>query len=107
MKSLFKGIRKIILIVFVILVFLAGYVISDGYQMYKKVTEDVSIDEKVKEIQSKSSYVKIDDVYQLSNNSKYTYQRQIIVIQSMVENDCLSKEEAKKLIDEIKTSKNI
>ena len=241
MKSLFKGIRKIILIVFVILVFLAGYVISDGYQMYKKVTEDVSIEEKVKEIQSKPSYVKIDDVskeyldavvsiedkrfrshfgidlysigrafinnvenkkilgggstitqqlaknmyftqkkklarkvaevfvtlqleemyskdeilelyiniiyfgdgyygikdasngylnkepneldlneatllagipnapsvYQLSNNSKYTYQRQIIVIQSMVENNCLSKEEAQELIEKIKTYKNI
>ena len=46
-------------------------------------------------------------VYQLSNNSKYTYQRQIIVIQSMVENNCLSKEEAQELIEKIKTSKNI
>ena len=46
-------------------------------------------------------------VYQLSNDSKYTYQRQIIVINSMVENNCLSKEEAGNLINEIRKNHNI
>ena len=46
-------------------------------------------------------------VYQLSNNSKYTYQRQIMVINSMVENNYLSQEEANKLIEEIKEENGV
>lgn len=241
MKSLFKGIKGIIILILLIVIFIIGYLVSDGYNLYKSVISEVSIEDKVKEIQSNSSYVKIDDIsndyinavisvedkrfydhfgidiysigrallnnlqnkkiigggstitqqlaknmyfdqkkkitrkiaeifvtldleenyekseilelyvniiyfgdgyygineasngylnkepieldlneatllagipnapsiYQLSNNSKYTYQRQIIVINSMVENNYLSQEEADKLITEIKNNNEI
>ena len=46
-------------------------------------------------------------VYQLSNKSNYTYQRQIIVINAMLENNYISKEEAENLINKIRKSKGI
>ena len=236
MKSLFKGIKGIIILIFLIILFIIGYFVTDGYKLYKSVIYETSIEDKVKEIQSNPSYIKLDNVskdyinavisvedkrfyehfgidiysmgralmnnlqnkkiigggstitqqlaknmyfeqkkkltrkiaeafvtldledkyskseilelyiniiyfgdgfygikdacngyldknpselnlyeatllagipnapsvYQLSNNSKYTYQRQIMVINSMVENNYLSQEEANKLIEEIK-----
>lgn len=236
MKSLFKGIKGIIILIFLIILFIIGYFVADGYKLYKSVIYETSIEDKVKEIQSNPSYIKLDNVskdyinavisvedkrfyehfgidiysigralmnnlqnkkiigggstitqqlaknmyfeqkkkltrkiaeafvtldledkyskseilelyiniiyfgdgfygikdacngyldknpselnlyeatllagipnapsvYQLSNNSKYTYQRQIMVINSMVDNNYLSQEEANKLIEEIK-----
>ncbi|MGN1012887.1 MAG: transglycosylase domain-containing protein [Clostridia bacterium] len=241
MKSLFKGIKGIIILIFLIILFIIGYFVADGYKLYKSVINETSIEEKVKEIQSNPSYIKIDNVskdyinavisvedkrfydhfgidiysmgralmnnlqnkkiigggstitqqlaknmyfeqkkkltrkiaeafvtldledkyskneilelyiniiyfgdgfygikdacngyldknpselnlyeatllagipnapsvYQLSNNSKYTYQRQIMVINSMVENNYLSQEEANKLIEEIKEENGV
>lgn len=241
MKSLFKGIKGIFVIVFLVIIFVLGYVISDGYKLYKSVTDEQSIEDKVKEIKSNSNYVKLEDisqdylnavisvedkrfeshfgidiystgraflnnlqnkkisgggstitqqlaknmyfeqkkkltrkiaeafvtldleekytkdeilelyvniiyfgdgyygikeacngylgkeaneldlneatllaglpnapsVYQLSNNSNYTYQRQIVVINSMVENNCLSQDTADELIEKIKEERNI
>lgn len=241
MKSLFKGIKGIIILIFLIILFIIGYFVADGYKLYKSVIYETSIEDKVKEIQSNPSYIKLDNVskdyinavisvedkrfyehfgidiysmgralmnnlqnkkiigggstitqqlaknmyfeqkkkltrkiaeafvtldledkyskseilelyiniiyfgdgfygikdacngyldknpselnlyeatllagipnapsvYQLSNNSKYTYQRQIMVINSMVENNYLSQEEANKLIEEIKEENGV
>lgn len=241
MKSLFKGIKEIIILIFLIILFIIGYFVADGYKLYKSVIYETSIEDKVKEIQSNPSYIKLDNVskdyinavisvedkrfyehfgidiysigralmnnlqnkkiigggstitqqlaknmyfeqkkkltrkiaeafvtldledkyskseilelyiniiyfgdgfygikdacngyldknpselnlyeatllagipnapsvYQLSNNSKYTYQRQIMVIKSMVENNYLSQEEANKLIEEIKEENGV
>lgn len=241
MKSLFKGIKGIIILIFLIILFIIGYFVTDGYKLYKSVIYETSIEDKVKEIQSNPSYIKLDNVskdyinavisvedkrfyehfgidiysmgralmnnlqnkkiigggstitqqlaknmyfeqkkkltrkiaeafvtldledkyskseilelyiniiyfgdgfygikdacngyldknpselnlyeatllagipnapsvYQLSNNSKYTYQRQIMVINSMVENNYLSQEEANKLIEKIKEENGV
>lgn len=62
MKSLFKGIKRIIILLFLICIFIAGYIIADGYKLYKSVTDEVSIKEKINEIRSNPSYVKIDEI---------------------------------------------
>lgn len=241
MKSLFKSVKWIVISVILIVLFVLGYFISDGYKLYKNAVAEISIEDKIQEIRNDPNYVEIDDlpkeyidavvsvedkrfrthfgidiysigrafinnlqnkkiigggstitqqlaknmyftqkkklarkiaevfvtldleenyskdeilelyvniiyfgdgyygikeasngyldkkpndlnlnestllagipnapsVYQLSNDSKYTYQRQIIVINSMVENNCLSKEEAGNLINEIRKNHNI
>lgn len=241
MKSLFKSIKWIVISIILVVIFILGYFISDGYKLYKNAINEISIEEKIKEIRNDPNYIKIDDlpkeyldavisvedkrfrthfgidvysigrafinnlqnkkiigggstitqqlsknmyfsqkkkltrkiaevfvtldleenyskddilelyvniiyfgdgyygikeasngylnkepnelnlnestllagipnapsVYQLSNESKYTYQRQIIVINSMVENNCLSKEEAENLINEIREKHNL
>lgn len=241
MKSLFKSIKWIVISIILVVIFVLGYFISDGYKLYKNAINEISIEEKIEEIRKDPNYIKIDDlpkeyldavisvedkrfrthfgidvysigrafinnlqnkkiigggstitqqlsknmyfsqkkkltrkiaevfvtldleenyskddilelyvniiyfgdgyygikeasngylnkepnelnlnestllagipnapsVYQLSNESKYTYQRQIIVINSMVENNCLSKEEAENLINEIREKHNL
>lgn len=241
MKSLFKGIKGIIILVLLVIIFILGYLVADGYKLYKSAISEISIKEKISQIQSDPNYIGLDEisenyinavisvedkrfeehfgldiysigrallnnlqnkkiigggstitqqlaknmyfeqkkkltrkvaeafvafdleemydkdeilelyvniiyfgdgyygikeasngyldkepssldlneatllagitnapsVYQLSNNSKYTYQRQIIVINSMVENNCLDRESADKLIEKIRESKGI
>lgn len=62
MKSLFKGIKGIIILILLIVIFIIGYIISDGYKLYKSAIENVSIEEKINEIQSTPDYVKIEDI---------------------------------------------
>ena len=62
MKSLFKGIKGIIILIFLIILFIIGYFVADGYKLYKSVIYETSIEDKVKEIQSNPSYIKLDNV---------------------------------------------
>ncbi len=62
MKSLFKGIKGIIIVILLIIIFIIGYFISDGYKLYKSAIQNVSIEEKVKEIRENPNYVKIEDI---------------------------------------------
>ncbi len=62
MKSLFKGIKGVIILLLLVIIFIIGYFISDGYKLYKSAIENISIEEKIDEIQSDLNYIKIDDI---------------------------------------------
>jgi membrane peptidoglycan carboxypeptidase len=61
---LFKSFKRIFIFIFLIIIFLIGYFISDGYKLYKSAIEEISIEDKVEEIRSNSNYVKISDISQ-------------------------------------------
>ena len=50
MRSLFKGIKGIIILIFLVIIFIIGYFIIDGYNLYKSVLEEVSLQDKVAKI---------------------------------------------------------
>lgn len=62
MKSLFKGIKGIIILVFLIIIFIIGYFVYDGYKLYKSVTQEISIEEKIAQIQASEEYIDIDGI---------------------------------------------
>lgn len=62
MRSLFKGIKRIIILLFLICIFIAGYIVADGYKLYKSVIDEISIKDKINGIRSNPSYVKIDEI---------------------------------------------
>lgn len=62
MKSLFKVIKRIILLVILVCIFIVGYIVADGYKLYKSVTDEISIEEKINQIKSSQDYVKIDEI---------------------------------------------
>ena len=57
-----KIIRKLFLIFLLIIVILLTLFIGLGFVNYVKATNDVSIQEKVKEIKSRDSYVSYDEI---------------------------------------------
>lgn len=59
---MFKGIKRIIILLFLICIFIAGYIVADGYKLYKSVIDEISIKDKINGIRSNPSYVKIDEI---------------------------------------------
>lgn len=55
-------IKKVVLIVFTILVFVSSYYLYNGYKMYKDAIEKVAIEDKVCNIKNKNDYTKIEDM---------------------------------------------
>lgn len=62
MKSLFKVIRRILVLLILICIFVVGYIVADGYKLYKFVTDEISIEDKVNKIRNNPDYVKIDEI---------------------------------------------
>lgn len=62
MKSLFKVIKRIIILLILVCVFLVGYIVSDGYKLYKSAIDEISIEEKISQIRNNPDYVKIDEI---------------------------------------------
>lgn len=56
MKKIFKGIKKIIIFVIILLLLVAGYITLQGYNLYKEKIEEVSIEEKINEIKKDENY---------------------------------------------------
>lgn len=55
-------VRKIIISIFLIFIFVIGYLIYDGYKIYKNALYEVPLKDKVEEIKKKDDYTKIDDM---------------------------------------------
>lgn len=55
-------IKKVVLIVFTILVFVSSYYLYNGYKMYKDAIEKVALEDKVCNIKNKNDYTKIEDM---------------------------------------------
>lgn len=62
MKSLFKSIKHIIILILLIGIFCVGYFVADGYRLYKDVTGEISLDEKISKIKSDLDYVTIEKI---------------------------------------------
>ena len=62
MKKILKFIKNIIALLFLIIIFSIGYVFIDGYTMYTKAIEKLSIQEAVKNLENTPNYVTIDNI---------------------------------------------
>lgn len=60
-----KKVLKVVFIIILIVVAIAGIFIYQGYDRYKKAIEEISIEEKVEEIKSNKNYTKISDMPQI------------------------------------------
>ena len=57
-----KIIRNIFIFILIILIVLVSIVIYKGYTLYTDAVSKISIEDKIKEIQSDENYVKLDDI---------------------------------------------
>ena len=62
MRTLFKGIKKLIIFILVIIIFVVGYFVKDGYDLYKAAIEEKSLDMRVKELKEMDNYTKLEDI---------------------------------------------
>ena len=59
-----KVIKILIVLLFIIICILIPFIVK-GYNLYKKALDEVSIEEKVEQIQSKSNYTKLSELPQI------------------------------------------
>lgn len=64
-----KKFLKVLLIFILISISLSLLVIGNGYNMYKDAIDKISIEDKVKEIQSKENYTKVSELQQMYINA--------------------------------------
>lgn len=64
-----KKFLKVLLIFILISISLSLLVIGNGYNMYKEAIDKISIEDKVKEIQSKENYTKVSELQQMYINA--------------------------------------
>lgn len=64
-----KKFLKLLLVAILIVVSLSLLVIGNGYKMYKEAVDKISVENKVKEIQSKENYTKISELPQMYINA--------------------------------------
>lgn len=62
MRALFKGIKKLIIFIIVILLFVAGYFVKEGYDFYQAAIEEKSLEMRVKELKEMDNYTKLEDI---------------------------------------------
>ena len=61
-KKFFKSIKTLLLLLLLIILGIVGFIFYNGYNLYKDVIDNVSIEDKVKEIKSNNNYVNINQV---------------------------------------------
>ena len=59
-----KKFLKIVFLLTLIIVSIALLFVGNGYKMYKEAIEEISIEDKIKEIKSKENYTEISDLPQ-------------------------------------------
>ena len=64
-----KKFLKVLIVLILIGLSLSLLVIGNGYNMYKEAIDKISIEDKVKEIQSKENYTKISELPQMYINA--------------------------------------
>lgn len=62
MSKFFKIILSILLILLLVSIIGIGIIVYDGYNIYKNAISEMSIDDKVKSIQSSENYVQLEDL---------------------------------------------
>lgn len=61
-KKFFKNIKTLLLLLLLIILGIVGFIFYNGYSLYKDAINEVSIEDKVKEIKSNINYVNINQV---------------------------------------------
>ena len=64
-----KKFLKIVFLLTLIIVSIALLFVGNGYKMYKEAIEEISIEDKIKEIKGKENYTKISDLPQTYINA--------------------------------------
>ncbi len=64
-----KIIKRIIIIVLVIIIFIGAIITYKGYSLYKQALDEISVKDKVTEIKSKENYTKLEDMPEFYLNS--------------------------------------
>jgi monofunctional glycosyltransferase len=64
-----KKLLKIVFLLILIITSIALLFIGNGYKMYKEAIEEISIEDKIKEIKSKENYTEISDLPQTYINA--------------------------------------
>lgn len=62
MKKLFKLIKNIFVTIFLIALISIGYIIYDGYSLYKEVTDNLSIQDAISNLESDENYVTLENI---------------------------------------------
>lgn len=62
MKTLFKFIKAILVILILICIVVCSVVVVNGYKMYREKIDEVSIETKVESIQSDKNYITMDEI---------------------------------------------
>ena len=62
MRTFFKGIKKLIVLILVIIIFVVGYFVKDGYDLYRAAIEEKSLEMRVKELKEMDNYTKLEDI---------------------------------------------
>ncbi len=57
-----RFIKRLLTLLLAVLLLAAGYTVYGGYRMYKEVTDEISVAEKIQEIQSRENYTKYEDL---------------------------------------------
>lgn len=58
-----KFLKKILTLIFIVVIFVGGFFVYQGYDLYKKAIAETSIEDKIKEIKKeKENYVKIEEL---------------------------------------------
>ncbi len=62
MRAPFRKLKIIITIIFILVLAVVAYFIEDGYSMYKKAIEKISVEDKVTEIRNDENYVEKEKI---------------------------------------------
>ena len=65
MSKFFKIFISILIVLLLVSIIGIGIVVYDGYSIYKNAISKISIDDKVKSIQSSENYVQLEDLPQI------------------------------------------
>ena len=64
-----KIIKRIIILVLLIIIFIGAIITYKGYSLYKQALDEISVKDKVTEIKSKENYTKLEDMPEFYLNS--------------------------------------
>ena len=62
MKTIFKFIKAILVILILICIVVCSVVVVNGYKMYREKIDEVSIETKVESIRSDKNYITMDEI---------------------------------------------
>lgn len=69
MRKFLKVVKKVLIVMVLVGIFVCSYLMYDGYQLYKETIASMSLQEKVEEMRSDSSYLTYEEVPKLFVNA--------------------------------------
>ena len=66
---MWKLIRNLLLLIILLIIIFVGYVTFSGYYLYKDAISNISLEDKIEQIQSQEDYIKINDIPEIYKNA--------------------------------------